>query len=97
MAASVNYDDPKYLGPSKNYRSWLMDTGCKHDPATRAAVPTRLIGFISKAPIPIQLATANDLVNGDKVAQQQIGELGEVVEPYVLDSTPTFSRSDDAV
>ena len=34
------------------------------------------------------LATANDLVSGDKVLPQQIGELGEVAEPYVLDSTP---------
>ena len=38
--------------------------------------------------MPILLATASDLVNGDKVAPQQIGELGEVAEPYVLDSTP---------
>ena len=41
-----------------------------------------------RAPVPILLATANDLVNGDKIAPQQIGELGEVAEPYVLDSTP---------
>ena len=34
------------------------------------------------------LATANDLVNGDKAIQQQIGELGEVAEPYGLDSSP---------
>ncbi len=44
--------------------------------------------MISRAPVPIQFATANDFVNGDKVVQQQIGELVEVAEAYVLDSTP---------
>ncbi len=34
------------------------------------------------------LATANDLVSGDMVVPQQIGELGEVAEPCVLDGTP---------
>ena len=38
--------------------------------------------------MPILLATANGLVDGDKVVSQQIGELLEVAEPYVLDSTP---------
>ena len=28
------------------------------------------------------------MVNGDKIVPQQIGELSEVAEPYVLDSTP---------
>ena len=37
---------------------------------------------------PFVLSTANDLVNGDKTVPQQIGELGEVAEPYVLDSSP---------
>ncbi len=43
---------------------------------------------IYRAPVPIILATANGLSSGDKVVQQQIGELGEVAEPYILDSTP---------
>ena len=33
-------------------------------------------------------AERNDLVNGDKTVPQQIGELGEVAAPYVLDSSP---------
>ena len=38
--AASNYD----LGPRENYRSWLLDTGCKYDLTTRAAIPsTRLI------------------------------------------------------
>jgi hypothetical protein len=80
LAASVSYDDPSYLGPGDIYRSWLVDTGSKHDLATLAALPTCQLGFISKAPVTILLATAYDLVNGDNVVHQQIGELGEVAE-----------------
>ena len=66
----------------------MLDTGCTYDPTTRASIPTHQIDLISRAPVPILLATANDLVSGDKIAPQQIGKLGEVAEPYVLDSTP---------
>ncbi len=38
--------------------------------------------------MPITLSTANDLVNGDMVVRQQIGEFNEVAEPNLLDSTP---------
>ena len=82
--AASNYD----LGPRENYRSWLLDTGCKYDLTTRAAIPLHQLDLICRAPIPILHATANDLVDGDKVVQQQVGELGEVAEPYVLDSSP---------
>ena len=41
-----------------------------------------------KALMPITLSTANDLVNGDMVVRQQIGELNEIAEPYILDSSP---------
>ena len=75
--AASNYD----LGPRENYRSWLLDTGCKYDLTTRASIPTHQIDLISRAPVPILLATANDLVSGDKIVPQQIGELGEVAEP----------------
>src|SRR5665648_8699 len=57
-------------------------------PTTRASIPTHQIDLICRAPVPILLATGNDLVSGDKIAPQQIGELGEVAEPYVLDSAP---------
>ncbi len=36
----------------------------------------------------IYLSAASDLFNGDRTVPQQIGELGEVAEPYVLDSSP---------
>ncbi len=74
--------------PEVNYRSWLMDTGCRHDLTSRASVPDHQLGSIFKAPIPIVLATANGLSNGYKAIRQQIGELGEVAEPYILESTP---------
>ena len=77
--------------PLENCRSWLLDTGCKYDLTTRSAVPQRLQNSIFKAPVPITLSTANDLVNGDLVVRQQIGEFEEVAEPYFLDSTPMSS------
>ena len=41
-----------------------------------------------KATVPITLSTASDLVSGDLVVRQQIAVFNEVVEPYILDSTP---------
>ncbi len=63
-----------------------MDTGCKQDLTTRVAVPGCQPELIEmQTPI---FSTASDLVRGDKTVPQQIGELGEVAEPYVLDSSP---------
>ncbi len=76
------------LGPRENYRSWLLDTGCRYDLTTRASIPTHQVDSVYTTTMPILLATANGLVDGDKVVSQQIGELLEVAEPYVLDSTP---------
>ncbi len=82
--AASNYD----LGPGENYRSWLLDTGCKYDLATRGSIPHHQVDSIFTAPMPMLLAIASDLAQGDKVVSQQTGELGEVAEPSVLDSTP---------
>ncbi len=76
------------LGPRENSRSWLLDTGCKHDLTTRASIPTHQVEHIFTTTMPMLFATANGLVDGDKVVSQQIGELLEVAEPFVLDSTP---------
>ena len=38
--------------------------------------------------MPITLAIVNNLVSGDQVVKQQIGEFEEVAEPYILASTP---------
>ncbi len=74
--------------PVENRRSWLLDTGCKFDLTTKEAVPQHQLSSIFTAPVPTMLSTANDLVNGDKVVEQQIGAFGEVAVPYILDSTP---------
>ena len=74
--------------PAENRRSWLLDTGCKFDLTTTSSVHLHQRDSIFKAPMPIMLATANDLVNGDRVVEQQIGAFGEVAVPYILDSTP---------
>ena len=55
---------------------------------SRSAIPQHLKTSIIKAPVPVTLSTANDLVNGDLVVRQHIAEFGEVAEPYILDSTP---------
>ncbi len=36
----------------------------------------------------ILLSTASDLISSEKIVSQQIGALGEVAEPYVLDQSP---------
>ena len=65
-----------------------MAYGYKHDLTTRSALPAWQFDMITRANIPIQLSTANDLISSDKIAPQQIGEPGEVAEPYVLDQSP---------
>ena len=74
--------------PRADIRSWLMDTGCKHDLTTRDAIPYCQIGMIEKAQIPVLLSTANDIVSCDIVVPQQTGALGVNAEPYVLDQSP---------
>ncbi len=74
--------------PKSDTRSWLMDTGCKHDLTTRDATPFCQIGVITQAQFPVLLSTANDLVSSDVVVPQQIGAFGVNAEPYVLDQPP---------
>ncbi len=74
--------------PVANRRSWLMDTGCRFDLTTSAAIPHNQRNSVYKAPMPIRLSTANDLVLGEQVVDQQIGLLGEVAVPYVLAASP---------
>ena len=38
--------------PRADIRSWLMDTGCKHDLTTRDSIPYCQIGMIEQAQIP---------------------------------------------
>ena len=81
MAASDDF-------PKDNIRSWLMDTGCKHDLTTREAIPFCQLGVITKSRNPVLLSTANDIASSDLVVPPQTGALGVNVEPYVLDQSP---------
>ncbi len=47
--------------PKSDIRSWLMDTGCKHDLTTRGAIPLCQLGVITNATIPVLLSTAYDI------------------------------------
>ena len=58
LAASRQTDD----FPRNNIRSWLMDTGCKHDLTTRDAIPYCQLGVITKSLNPVLLGTASDIV-----------------------------------
>ena len=56
LAASASFDnaieycdDADEIAPRENMRSWLMDTGCKHDLTTRAAMPTCELELINNA------------------------------------------------
>ena len=80
LPSSENYDADEFAVRA-NVRSWLMDTGCKHDLTTRAAIPACQIDLITRAKNPILLNTASDLISIDKVVPRQFGELGETAEP----------------
>ena len=58
-----------------------MDTGCKHDLTTRAAIPANQVELISRAKNPVLLSVANELISIDKTVPPHIGELVEIAEP----------------
>ena len=87
LAAAYDYDS------SDCTRSWLMDTGCKYDLATRASVPPSHQDLIAEAIIPLTLSTANGLVSCNQVVSTQAGGFEEVAEPYLLDATPDVLSS----
>ena len=64
-----------------------MDTGCKFDLTSKSSIPRHQLNMIIPAPMPITFSTANNLVNGDQVVRQQVGEFSEIAEPYILDAT----------
>ncbi len=61
--------------PRADIRSWLMDTGCKQDLATRDAGPLCQVGMITQAKHPVLLSTASDIHSSDMVVPKQIGAL----------------------
>ena len=79
--------------PPHNCRSWLLDTGCKYDLTSRGSVPEHELSMIMPAPTPITLSTDNNLVDGDHVVRQQIGEFSEIAEPYLLEARCPLYRT----
>ena len=81
-AAEIDYEDSEY-------RWWLMDTGCPHDLMSRDMLSVEEVAeYVVESDMPIELETANCEVTADEVVHMQMMELGEHVEPYLLESTP---------
>ena len=67
-------------------RSYLVDTGCPFDLVARSDL--QKCDVIRQAEEDISLATANGLIKVGEVVDMQVGPLGEVTTPYVLEDTP---------
>ena len=81
-AAEIDYEDSEH-------RWWLFDTGCPHDLISRDALSIEEAAeYVVEADMPIELETANGEVTADEVVHMQLMELGEHIEPYLLESTP---------
>ncbi len=78
--------------PRANIRSWLMDTGCKRDLPTRAAVPTCQHALIEHAN-PSYLSTAHNFVSCDKTVPQPHGAFGYVAELSMHAPSPQSRRT----
>ena len=65
----------------------MIDTGCGHDLVGRREVAA-LKAVFKRANIPITFVTASGSTPATEYLQLHIGELDEVIEPYVLASTP---------
>ena len=73
--------------PESPIHRWLIDTGCGYDLVGRREV-AKLQALFRKANIPITFQTAAGLTPGTECLELQIEELGEIIEPYVMASTP---------
>ena len=67
---------------------WLVDIGCGHDLISKTVAAQRS-RYIRKGGAPIRFSTANGTTNlTTTILPLSFKELGEVIEPYILDSTP---------
>ena len=66
---------------------WLIDTGCGHDLVARRELKA-LRRLIREAKIPLNFFTANGEVPANEAIDLFVRELGEEIEPYVLEETP---------
>ena len=73
--------------PDSQIHRWLIDTGCGYDLVGRREVAA-LKALFRKARIPITFQTASGTTPTTECLELHLEELGEVIEPYVLASTP---------
>ena len=66
---------------------WLVDTGCGYDLVSKEHTAS-IRRWVRKAVHPRTFQTANGVTTTEKVARMTVGEFGEEVAPYILDSTP---------
>ena len=73
--------------PEHTIHLWLIDTGCGHDLVSRKEIAA-VKDMVRKAQHTIILHTANGKVVARDAIDMFVKELGQNVEPYVLDTTP---------
>ena len=73
--------------PKSPVRRWLVDTGSAYDLVKRKDVEG-LRSLCRDADVDIMFYTAGGKAEGTKVVPMHIETLDEVVEPYILASTP---------
>ena len=66
---------------------WLVDTGCGNDLVGRQEIKS-VSNLLRKAPEPMAFHTANGITHATHTIPIRVGELEEVVEPWVLANSP---------
>jgi len=74
--------------PADLRRAWLCDTGCPYDLTARSNLPSDALVHIHPADEPVELETANGLVNVDEQVTLQINGITEQIEAYLMEESP---------
>ncbi len=70
-------------------RRWLVDTGCPFDLIARRELDGNEADFIKKASKYVRMATPNGIVDADRMITFRVPSLGDPIDAYVMESTPT--------
>ena len=73
--------------PKSGVKLWLIDTGCGHDLIGKTELKA-CKALAKRAKVPIMFSTANGQTPANDVGEMFVQELGEAVEPYILEDTP---------
>ena len=68
-------------------KEWLIDTGCGHDLVSKDGVQM-LKPYFRDASEKVVFDTAGGEAPADTVVPMYVPDIGEAIEPYILDSTP---------